>query len=95
MSPPKQFLTSSAGRLLSFRALSAHCVISETGAVHVPVLVRHVIGGDFLDYMYILQDFGEDGVSRLSKEDLNTLATSEEEASIGVDLRAWSVVKLE
>ena len=92
MPPPKQFLTSSAGRLLSFRALSAHCVISETAAVHVPVLVRHVIGGD-LDYT--LQDFGEDGVSCLSKEDLNTLATSEEEASIGVNLRAWSVVKLE
>ena len=45
--------------------------------------------------MYILQDFGEDGVSYLSKGDFNTLATSEEEASIGVDLRAWSVVKLE
>ena len=90
-------MTSSAGRLLSFRALSAHCVISETAAARVPVLVRHlpVVGGD-LDY--ILQDFGEDGVSCLSKEDLNTLATSEEEASIGVDLDstcAWSVVKLE
>ena len=56
----------------------------------VPVLVRYVIDGD-----YILQDFGEDGVSCLSKEDFDTLATGEEEANIGVNLRAWSVVKLE
>ena len=56
----------------------------------VPVLVRYVIDGD-----YTLQDFGEDGVSHLSKEDFDTLATGEEEANIGVNLRAWSVVKLE
>ena len=58
----------------------------------VPVLVQYVIDGEC-----ILQDFGEDGVSCLSKEDFDTLATGEEEANIGVNLRvsAWSVVKLD
>ena len=36
-----------------------------------------------------------DGVSCLSKEDFDTLATGEEEATIGVNLSAWSVAKLE
>ena len=60
----------------------------------MPVLVRsvrYVVGGD---YRYILQDFGEDGVSYLSQGDSNTLATSEEEATIGVNLRAWSLIQL-
>ncbi len=56
----------------------------------VPVLVRHVIDGD-----YVLQDFGENEVSYLSKEAFDTLATGEEEANLGVNLSAWSVVKLE
>ena len=55
-----------------------------------PVLVRHVIDGD-----YILQDLGEDGVSHLSKDDFDKLATGEEEADLGVNLNAWCVIKLE
>ena len=47
----------------------------------MPVLVQYVIDGEC-----ILQDFGEDGVSCLSKEDFDTLATGEEEANIGVNL---------
>ena len=60
----------------------------------MPVLVQYVIDGEC-----ILQDFSEDGVSCLSKEDFDTLArsTGEEEANIGVNLHvsAWSVVKLD
>ena len=77
--------------------MSAVCVISETAwltqppskkrsiakdTAAVPVLVQYVIDGEC-----ILQDFGEDGVSCLSKEDFDTLATGEEEANIGVNLR--------
>ena len=54
-----------------------------------PALVRYVIDGD-----YILQDFGEDGVSYLSKDQFDKLATGEEEADQGVNLNAWCVVKL-
>ena len=77
--------------------MSAHCVtnfvvfsIAKDAALPVLHVVRYVIDGD-----YILQDFGEDEVSYLSKEDFDTLATGEEEANIGVNLSAWSVVKLE
>ena len=55
-----------------------------------PVLVRYVIDGD-----YILQDFGDDGVSYLSKDQFDKLAVGEQEAAQGVNLNAWCVVKLE
>ena len=84
MPPPKQFLTSSAGRLLSFRALG------------IPISALRHLGNSFspvrkIDGDYILQDFSEDGVSYLSKEDFDTLATGEEEATIGVNLHVQSV----
>ena len=44
---------------------------------------------------YVLQDFGENEVSYLSKEAFDTLATGEEEANPSVNLSAWYVVKLE
>ena len=56
-----------------------------------PALVRYVIDGD---YIHVLQDFGEDGVSYLSKDQFDKLATGEEEADQGVNLNAWCVVKL-
>ena len=76
---------------------SGNCLVSElfqqlASSSETVILVRYVIDGD---YMYILQDFGEDGVSCLSEEDFDALATDEEEANIGVNLSAWSVVKLE
>jgi len=55
-----------------------------------PVLVRYVIDGD-----YILQDFGDDEVSYLSKDQFDKLAAGEQEAAQGVNLNAWCVVKLE
>ena len=66
--------------------MSAVSVISETHSF----LVRCVVG----DY-YRLQDFGENEVSCLSKEAFDTLATGEKEANLGVNLSAWSVLKLE
>ena len=54
------------------------------------LLVRYVIDGD-----YILQDFGDDEVSYLSKDQFDKLAAGEQEAAQGVNLNAWCVVKLE
>ena len=57
---------------------------------NVPVLVRYVIDGD-----YILQDFGGEDVSYLSREDFDKLRSGEEEASLEVGLKSWCIVKLE
>ena len=54
------------------------------------LLVRHVIDGD-----YILQDFGGEDASYLSKEDFEKLQSGEEETSLEVGLKSWCVVKLE
>ena len=60
--------------------------------IHVllSLLVRHVIDGD-----YILQDFGGEDASYLSKEDFEKLQSGEEETSLEVGLKSWCVVKLE
>jgi hypothetical protein len=47
-----------------------------------------VIDGDY----NILQDFGEDGVSYLSKENFDKLASGEEEDGVSVSLKGWCVV---
>ena len=54
------------------------------------LLVRHVIDGD-----YILQDFGGEDASYLSKEDFEKLQSGEEETFLEVGLKSWCVVKLE
>ena len=78
--------------LCLFSSLCHHIASSQKLILrHVEPDVRYVID----DGDYILQDFGEDGVSYLSKENFDALATGEEEANFGVNLRAWSVVKLE
>ena len=48
---------------------------------------------EFLDY--ILQDFGGEGASYLSKEDFEKLLDGNDEASLEVGLKSWCVVKLE
>ena len=56
-----------------------------------PVLVRHVIEGD-----YIVQDFGGEDPSYLSREDFDELCSGEEEEeSLEVGLKSWCIVKLE
>ena len=55
-----------------------------------PVLVRYVIEGD-----YIVQDFGGEDPSYLSREDFDKLRSGEEEDSLEVGLKSWCVVKLE
>ena len=74
----KQFEASSLG----------NCLVSELFSSSL----RHLGNSWNDDGDYIPQDFGEDGVSCLSKEDFDTLATGED---IGVSLSAWSAVKLE
>ena len=55
-----------------------------------PVLVRYVIEGD-----YILQDFGGEDPSYLSREDFDKLRSGEEDDSLEVGLKSWCIVKLE
>ena len=55
-----------------------------------PVLVRYVIDGD-----YILQDFGGEDASYLSREDFDKLRSGEEEASLKVGTKSWCIVKME
>ena len=58
-----------------------------------PDLVRYVVDGD-----YILQDFGGEDASYLSKEDFEKLLDGNDgndEASLEVGLKSWCVVKLE
>ena len=45
--------------------------------------------------LYILQDFGGEDASYLSKEDFEKLQSGEEETSLEVGLKSWCVVKLE
>ena len=44
---------------------------------------------------YILQDFGGEDASCLSREDFDKLRSGEEEASLEVGLKSWCIVKLE
>ena len=56
-----------------------------------PVLVRYVIEGD-----YIVQDFGGEDPSYLSRGDFDKLCScEEEEESLEVGLKSWCIVKLE
>ena len=44
------------------------------------------------DYMHILQDFGGEDASYLSREDFDKLRSGEEEASLEVGLKSWCIV---
>ena len=48
-----------------------------------------------VDGDYILQDFGGEDASYLSKEDFEKLQSGEEETSLKVRLKSWCVFKLE
>ena len=50
---------------------------------------------EFLHVDYILQDFGGEGASYLSKEDFEKLLDGDDEAYLEVRLNSWCVVKLE
>ena len=49
----------------------------------------------YVHHRYIVQDFGGEDPSCLSREDFDKLRSGEEEESLEVGLKSWCIVKLD